>query len=247
MNLLCLPDDVFKALDTFCVVEDFFGLDAPWNTTLDTDSAAAEDADGLNGVVTVLSDGDDNDEAYLYTNELFKFASGKPFLAICRAQYAEASTDDANILIGIGEGFGAANTLQDNGAGPPADYDGVCLYKVDGGTRWNFETSVGTTQLTTALDLSAGGSSYFTAALLCNPISSTEFEAWPLFDAAGGLNLQPVYEYETNTGKQAKLGHVKHRQAYSSVGEMAFCIGVKSGGAAEESINVDLVALAAKR
>lgn len=243
-----IPDAAHKALDSVCYIDDFIGLGAEWSTlAADSGATVAEDADDANGVVNLTTGGTDNNEAYLFTNEVSKFLNGKPILIIGRIQYAEANTDDANILFGMGEGFGAANTLVDNGAGPLADYDGVCLFKVDGGTRWNFETSLGSTQTTTELDVTAGGSSYQTVAIMINPVSSTEIEAWPLFDTAGGNNLVGPYKYTTNTAEQAKLGRVKHRFSYSSPGEMALCFAVKAGGANSEVLKVDLAILAQKR
>lgn len=225
--------------------DDFIGLDTTqWNTTISDLGTIAEDADGVNGVVALTaSDGTvgDNDEVYLYTNEVSKFLNGKPFLIGARVQFTEANTDDANIIFGMGEGFGAANTLQDNGAGPLADYDGVCFFKLDGGTRWNFESSLGTTQQTSELDYTAGGSSYCSLIIECYPISATELVAIPWIDTTGTNAFVQALPYSSSFNPRRVP--VAHRFAYSSPGEMAVCIGVKNGGTNLEVLNVDLCML----
>lgn len=250
MNKINHSELVPSSLLAVELIDDFIGLDTTrWNTlAADAATAIAEDADGVNGLVTIYTGSADNGEAYLFLNEITKFTAGKPFWVFARLQFTEANSDDANVIFGVGEGFGGANTLQDNGAGPPADYDGVCLFKVDGGTRWQFESSYGTTQTTSDLDVTAGGSSFQTIGILCEPISSTEIEATPLIDPLGGNNADRCYEYNANPSVQAKRGTVKHRFTYSTVGEMALCIGAKSGaGTQPETIVLDLVVLTQKR
>lgn len=226
-------------------VDDFIGLDTTqWNTTVTDSGTVAEDADGINGVVTLTpSDGTvaDNDEAYLYTNEVTKYLNGKPFLIGARVQYAEAATNAANILFGMGEGFGVANTILDNGGGPPADYDGVCFFKVDGGTRWNFESSLGTTQQTQELNHTAGGSGYVSLIICCEPISATEMLATPWIDTTGSNAFVQADPYSAIVNPRPLK--VQHRFAYSSPGEMALCIGIKNGSTTLETLNVDLAML----
>lgn len=225
--------------------DDFIGLDTTlWNTTVTDSGTVAEDADGINGVVTLTpSDGTvaDNDEAYLYTNEVSKFLNGKPFLIGARIQFAEAATNAANILFGMGEGFGVANTILDNGGGPPADYDGVCFFKVDGGTRWNFESSLGTTQQTQEIDYVAGQAAYTSLIIECYPISATEIEVIPWIDVTGTNAFLQALPYSSTYNPRRYP--VKQRFAYSSPGEMAVCIGIKNGSTTLETLNVDLCML----
>ena len=164
-------------------------------------------------------------------------------IAIARIQFTEVATDDANVIFGIGEGFGAANTLLDGGGGPPADYDGACFFKVDGGTRWQFETSDGTSQETTDLNVTAGGANFHTLAIECNPISSTEMVCTPWIDTSGGNNLTQPSEF----GASSRAPLVQHRDTYAGAGQMAFCVGGKSGGGAAETILVDLAIFRKKR
>lgn len=244
MDKILLPDEIKASLLTSFCVEDFNGPTTRFNETeADDNATTALDADGLDGRFLLTVATDDNEEAYIYTNELFKFVDRKPFGVIGRFQYAEAATDDANIIFGVLEGGGGANTLVDDGAGPPADYDGACFFKVDGGTRWNFESSVGTTQETTVLDYTAGGSSFVTMGIDFFPISSTEIEITPWIDTAGGNALVQCREYNVNP----RVPLVKHTRTFSSVGEMALVFGVKNGGANTEVLTVDLAAWYSRR
>lgn len=248
-KLINISDRMTKSLLCCEFIDDFIGLDTTTWLTLAADAGAsvAEDQDGIDGIVTLTTGAVDNNEAYLFTNEIAKFLNGKPFDVLAIIQYAEGNTDDANIIFGIGEGFGAANTLLDNGAGPPADYEGAVFFKVDGGTRWNFETSVGTSQTTTELDAGAGGSAWHTLQLQFRPLSATEYEVTPWIDRAGGNSLTVPMPYNTNFGAASRLAPVKHRFTYTTPGEMALCFGVKAGGGVSEVLNVDLVAFAKKR
>lgn len=222
--------------------DDFYGLDTQfWNTTVTDSGTVAEDADDANGVIVFTpSDGSvaDNDEAYLYTNEVSKFLRDKPILIGARIQYAEAATSAANIIFGMGEGFGVANTLLDNGGGPPADYDGFCFYKVDGGTRWFFETSLGTTQQTFELDYTAGGAGFVSLVLECYPINATEIEVVPWIDTTGTNAFIQALPYSANFNPRRIP--VKSRFAYSSPGEMCICLGIKNGSTTLETMKADL-------
>jgi len=225
----------------FTIADDFLrDVDAAdWVTTL-TDSGTASVGDAVGGVIALVpSDGTvaDNDEAYIESaNEVFKFAADKPLLFEARVQYAEAATNAANILVGLLDAVGA-NSLQDNGGGPPSSYSGALFFKVDGGTRWQVETSNSTTQTTDDLvstnvnNLSkktqtAGGSAYQTLRIEYMPYSSTN--AYVSFFIDGVLCCQ-------------------HDYIFTSATEMQIGIGVKNGGANNETLNVDYVVCTQER
>ncbi|MBD3207815.1 hypothetical protein GF319_15905, partial [Candidatus Bathyarchaeota archaeon] len=72
----------------------------------------------------------DNDETYLgSTVALYTPGAGRKLWFECAAKFTEANTDDANIILGLSSTY-AANTLVDDGAGPPADYTGLVFAKV---------------------------------------------------------------------------------------------------------------------
>jgi hypothetical protein len=179
----------------------------------------------------------DNDEAYVESaNEVFKFAADKPLLFESRVQFTEANTDDANVLVGLMDAVGA-NSLQDNGAGPPASYSGAVFFKVDGGTVWQTETSNSTTQTTNELTaanvnnlakraVTAGGAAYQTLRIECMPYSATN--AYVSFFVDGVLCAQ-------------------HDYIFTSATEMQIVFGVKNGGANNETLNVDYVSCTQSR
>lgn len=120
---------------------------------------AATVADGVDEEVTLTASTgtSDNDEAYLASKyEKFKFLADRPIHFEQEVQYAEANTDDANVILGFKDAVGA-NTLLDNGGGPAASYYGAVFFKVDGGTVWQAEVSLGATQHTKELTADIAG------------------------------------------------------------------------------------------
>lgn len=227
-NQFTIQDDFLRDVDA-----------ADWVTTL-TDSGTASVGDAVGGVIALVpSDGTvaDNDEAYIESaNEVFKFAADKPLLFEARVQYAEAATNAANVLVGLLDAVGA-NSLVDNGGGPPSSYSGAVFFKVDGGTRWQVETSNGTTQTTDDLSSTnvnnlskktqtAGGASYQTLRIEFMPYSSTN--AYVSFFIDGVQVAQ-------------------HDYVFTSATEMQIGIGVKNGGANNETLNVDYVVCTQER
>lgn len=242
LDLINLWPDAKPALLTDGWIDEFEYLESGrWTTVKDTNSAAALAADGTTRAKLSVA-ATNNDEVYIATGAIAKLIVGKPILIYGRVQFAEANVDDANVLFGIGEGFGAANSLIDDGGGPLADYDGACFFKVDGGTRWNFETSDGTTQVTKQTDKTAGGTSAHTLAIMLNPISTTECQFTPWIDTAGGNNLINPFEY----GAIPQALPIQHRHSWTA-GLLKLCFGLKAGGATAEDLYVDLCIFQKKR
>lgn len=100
---------------------------------------AADNAEG-----TVTSDG-----------KIAVIAQDKPAQFRACIQFAEAATDDANVFVGL-TSEAVATALGDDATGPPASYSGIGFHKIDGGTNWIVEASVGGTQETQ--ELTATGS-----------------------------------------------------------------------------------------
>lgn len=124
-----------------------------------------------------------NDEAYLgWTNKNIVPTNLKPIVFQTVIQFTEGNTDDANVIAGLSS-TSAGDALLDNGGGPPASYSGLVFFKVDGGTNWNVEASVGGTQTTVELTAvnsldktakTAGGSAKQTLRIEFIPQSSTQ-------------------------------------------------------------------------
>lgn len=137
----------FNDFDSYVTTMDGLTAVATNSGTVTSDAATA----GHHGVVSLTpSDGTvvDNDETYLgSTATQFILSAGKDLWFEAMVYFAEAATDDVNVIVGLSSIY-AANTLLDNGGGPAADYDGIVFFKVDGGTVWQTETSVATSQTT---------------------------------------------------------------------------------------------------
>lgn len=194
------------------------------------DNGQAIITDAAGGVLTVNPSDvtvADNDEVYLRTTyELFKFANDKPAFFETRLQYTEAATDDANVCVGFMSAVGPDSIL-DGGGGPKASYSGAVVFKVDGGTVWNCESSLAGTQTTTASVDTAGGSAYQTIGIQFQPISSTLGEVTFTLDGAAFLdvNRRPI----------------KHQITYTSATEMSAFVGVKNGGSSNETVLFDYI------
>lgn len=231
MKLLELADPL-KLRREFGLFDDFLWyVTAHLWTLVATDSGTAAVGDAAGGVVTLNpSDGSvaDNDEVYLKsTAEVFLFAADKPLVFEARLKWTEANTDDANVIAGVMSAVGA-NSLLDNGAGPAASYSGAVFFKVDGGTGWNFETSLGGTQTTTALHSDhAPAAAYQTLRIEAR-------------EQGGVIEIVPFID-----GKQCLDTNgrpVKHTIALGSPTEMNAVVGAKNGDTNQESILVDYVA-----
>jgi hypothetical protein len=170
----------------------------------------------------------DNDEAYLATTkECLLIANNKPLTVEARLQFTEAATNAANILFGVMDAV-AANTLQDNGAGPDASFSGAVFYKVDGETTWRVCYSNGASQTIVALTAAnsrtkllytAGGSAYQTLRIDIYPISSTNCRVEFYID---GVLVYDIGE-----------------ASYSSATEAQMVVGVKNGSAVQQPLNLD--------
>lgn len=232
-KLVDMPDLLTKAR-TFGIFDDFTDdqSDITWVDTI-TDTGTVTIGDAVGGIVALVpSDGTvaDNDEAYIESpNEVFKFAADKPIICEAKVQFTEANTDDANIFFGLMDAIGA-NSLVDDGAGPKTSYSGAVFYKVDGGTNWWVEASLGATQTaveltaTNSLDKTAktaGGASYQKLRIEFRPYSSTAADVLYFID--------DVHVYKIT-------GFV-----YTSATEMQVGAGVKNGGANLETLNIDYI------
>lgn len=214
-------------------------------TVVATDAGGATMQDGHGGVLLLdCSDGTvaDNDEVYLKsTNEILKFQAGQPIVVEAKIKFAEANTDDANVIFGVANAV-AANHLQDNGAGPPASYSGAVFYKVDGGTTWNVEVSDSTTQTTVALDGTQ-------RAVQGSPMAGASQAA------GGGVWERLRIEFMPTTGTKADVTFFKDGVGvakvkdydYSNATEMNIFVGAKNGDTNEETVSIDYIYYTARR
>ena len=194
---------------------------APGLKVIATNGGTCSISDGVKGICALSPGATDNDEIYIVAaTETIKFASGKTFILDAELTWTEANTDDANVIFGCMNNVGA-NALIDDGGGPRATGDYVAMWKVDGGTVWRAGVqSNGTQKPTTDTDseVTAGGSSY--QRLRVKVVCETSTRAYAEF-SVDGVNIATTHF------------------DYASATEMQLVLGVKSGGANAETLNVD--------
>jgi hypothetical protein len=218
----------------FTIFDDFLWyVTAHLWTSLAADSGTSVAVgDAAGGVLVLTTGATDNNEALVKTtNELFLFAVDKPLRGEARVQFAEANTNAANVAFGFADALGA-NLLLDDGGGAKASFSGALLYKVDGGTTWNFITSVGTTRTVTATAVTAGGASYQTLRIEAREQGGV-VEVVPIIDGTQALD--------------ANGRPIKHRLDPTSATEMQAGCYVKAGGANSEVLRVDYLSADALR
>lgn len=230
MQGLQLPEKFLK--NAFYLYDDFVSEETTVWTTTATDSGTSTVGAGVGGYVTLNpSDGTvaDNDEIYFLSQEVFKIVSGKEIYFNAIGYFTQANTDDANAFIGLMDGA-AANSIQDNGAGPKASFSGAGFYSVDGGANLYVIYSDGSTQTKVELTAdnsydkqahAAGASANQTFEILIKPYSSAKVDIEFMLD--GVL----VYKMKDKT--------------YANATETAVVFGMKNGGANQEGLVIDAV------
>ena len=190
---------------------------AIWTTTEDAGKTGTDALmDVVGGVYTNFCDGDDNDESYcISTAETFLIATGKKIWFEARLRVDEAATDDANVMVGLSDSAGA-DMILDNGGGPAASYDGVVFTKVDGGTKWQFETSNAGTQETTAEVAAYADDTFVRLGFYYDGVTGIT----PYVDGTAGT---------------------AHTIAVAGLEEMHVFFGIKAGSVVEEAIEIDYV------
>ena len=211
-------------------MEDFLGMKA---TVADgdkginvivTDNGSVTSANSATypGGVVVLAASDtsagDNDECYIGSEALnWTINTGKDLYFEARIKLTEASTNAANIVVGLID-ENNANALEDDAGGPDDDYNGVGFYKVDGGTVWQFESAKSTSHATTA---SAGAFASGTWYRLGFYVDS-EASITPYIDGVAGTPITTTASIPNDVA-------------------LGWICGVKNGIAAAESLYVDYV------
>ncbi|MBW3600567.1 MAG: hypothetical protein KY475_25305 [Planctomycetes bacterium] len=224
-KLLSLPDTYHLGRRVHGFFDDFYQYVSGdlWTlvTALDG-SATVLDAAGGKVAIKSAVDTAGNEDAYLKSNkESFKFAANKPLLFEALVDFAESSTNQANVIAGLMDAV-AADALVNDGAGPKSSYSGAVFYKVDGETVWRCESSIGSSQVTTTTEVTAGGATAQRLTIEFQPLTSTTGEVRFYIDDELAA---------------------KHAITFTSATEMQVILGVKDGDLAdEETLNVDYAA-----
>jgi len=226
-----------RACDTFTVFEDFFTA-TPQGWT----AANAALGTGTGGEL-VLSNAAVTAHLgeFAHSEEWFNFVNEKPISVIGRLKLTEGATDDMNVGIGLMADVALAS-MGNDGAGPVASKHGAMIYKVDGGTVWNFwSNSSGAGAGTRTASNATRTATYTTFAITIVSVNSVEIELVPWIDLAGGRDLKQMQDANGNL--------IKHRMTIANAATMALCCVVKNGagGAAAEIVTLDYLGATQKR
>lgn len=208
--------------DDFFMMQSTKASAVPPYTIVEDDGASGTDAiqDAAGGVYKHFCDGDNDDEAYLSTTaEQWKFAAGKSLWFEARIAITQGSTNAANWIVGLTDKAGE-NMLQDSEAGPAASYDGAVFFGTAGALTYGFETSNAATQVTTATAGTSVSGAFMNLGFW--------FKSESTSDTTG--TITPYVNGVAGTA---------HTITITGLEEMAFTIGTKSNGSAEEAFSID--------
>ena len=209
-------EDVVELRDDF-----FWYVTAhPWTAVLTAGGTLAV-GDAAGGQLVCTTKAEDNADAAIETTaELFKIEVNKPLWFEARVKLTEANTDDANVFVGLSD-TDTTGAMQVDGAGPLASWTGCGFFKVDGGTKWQFETSKAADQETT------------------DDVGTRVSGSWVRL----GFKVIPDANGTTATVTAYVNGVAKavHTISVAAMGEMHAIVGVKAGGAAAEVLTVDWI------
>lgn len=223
-----LPVSIQEARRNFGFTRPFMRAASDDFFTLSGTAAVLDEATG--GISLTTASSTDNSIVSVVSNQ--KIAELKvdcPIYAAFRFRFAEANTNAQNVFVGL---FSATVTtaLGDNGAGIPANFSGVGLYKVDGGVaNWTAFVSNGTAQ--TKVELTAA--------------NSTDKVAHPAATAATVNQLVEI-EIVPKTASKAnvyisidgKVVQVFTDWVWTSLAAMNILVACKSGSTTQEVIRL---------
>lgn len=230
-----LPHDYegyLYARNTFHVESDFehFVTGDKFTSLVADGGTSASVGDAANGILALVTGATDNNEAAVRTTaELFLVANDKPHRFLGIVQYAEAATDDANVLIGFMSAL-AANSLVDDGAGVRTTGNYFVFFKVDGGTTWQVRSRNGSETETNDTGITAGGA------------TAQRFRIDLDNEGNGGTNVRATFWIDDVQCRDATtLRPIVHTIAISGSTEMHAGVYVKAGSANSETVNVDFL------
>lgn len=214
----------------------FLGVPSELSVTgLDTNaglSIADAAGGGYGRLTTGNTDPGNNDGVFLATQgEIFKFDAKHAFSLRSQLKWTPTASDTDNVMaIGLMNAPTENTFLADNGAGPPADYWGACIYKVDGGVNWQCEVSYGTTQQTLDTEIPVDGSET-TFEIEYQPTVGATGYGQVTFRINGELIRRPGSFFREYFAPQFDL---------TNSTEMKGLIGLKKGDAAAAAVSIDV-------
>lgn len=199
---------------------------------LDTDAAIAI-MDAVGGYAQLTTGGDspgNNDGVIVRTDgEVLKFDSAHAFRVRSKVKFTPTESDTDNVMaVGVMNAPAHATFLGNDGAGPPANYWGACIYKVDGGTKWICEVSAGTDQQTLTTEYDADGAEHV-----------FEIEYKPTDSGRGQVTFRIDGEIIRVPNTIAR-DHFVPEITLTSATEMAPVIGLRKGDAAAAAVAIEI-------
>lgn len=203
-----------------------------WNALAPSGTVAVDSAGGFVGLTP--QNNADNAAASLFRGATAVAAQpwvirpGCPLFFDARVVPKEHNTDDANFHVGLIGTATISSTVPmgDNGAGPPADYDGVNFHKLDNGTVWLAETAN-----------SAGAGSKQTTAGVGSLTTHAPYRLQFLYNGSGGITFF--------INGVAVAAHSSVLPVQDSV--MTPCFSVKNGSANNGAAVLEVSYLAIRR
>ena len=251
-KLVTLPDLIQKVGNSASFLDDFFTFtNAQMWTSTEGDSGASTVISTVGGSSITMTTGTTNEnEVYVEsTAPVCDVINNRKITCGIIFQYAEAATSAANVIFGLTDQTGV-NLMANAAAGPAGTYEGALIYKIDGGTRWQTESSTGSTQTSSDTTVTAGGAAQQHLRITISPISSTDAEVvyemssgGTAAGVGGALNLfQPAVQ-----GASPRQAVIKDTLVYANTNDLNLVFGIKAGSAASEVLTVDAVYFAQER
>jgi hypothetical protein len=218
------PGEVYAFKDDF---ETYHATNRWTAVPASTGSLALEATAPHGGQIKMLTAATDNDSTIMKAPVSFVGLAGRRMAFEVRLMLTEGATDKAAVVVGLASDQ-AATLMQADAGGPCANYSGVIFFKVKGGTKWQFETSNGTTQTTDA-DVGARTSASWIrlGAVLEPSADGLSYSVTPYVDGA-------------QAGEPQEL-------LLASLAVLGLTVLVKAHSAAVETLHVDYVMAVADR
>lgn len=191
------------------------------------------------GVLVLVNTAATNDACFVNsTNKQFLWANNITHMAEIILQFAEASTNNANIWFG----FSTLNTVAQlvNANGDVAtNFTGAGIYKKGGQLFWQTCSSQTTTQNKSTTTYTAGQAGYQRLRIqvqINNSVAEVTYWIDQGGSTAGGQQMR------NNAAFPANGAPIKDFITLASPGAMYFGFGVKNGTTSAETLNVDYAA-----
>ena len=234
MKILDLPFRL-RERRLFGFLDDFEWFISPhlW-TTYNTGTggagvAVASGAAEFGGVVQLTTGATQGNEAAIGTTTAPFIPQARcPMVFETLLQYAEASTNKANIFAGFSDAVNLTGQMQAGNAGPKANFNGFGIYKQGGTTVWASISSKGTTQTINQSQASSVSSSQQTLRMEVQEIDAANAEV------AFFVNGQQLLDVNNRP--------IKHVVNFTAFANLMAGVYVQAGAAASEVVSVDYVA-----